>query len=110
MLQRNNLTVIRFTQQDTADVHATRSLLADALTEPSSRVLADLSVIGTIDGGLYAAMLIASREMPTDARFAVYAPEHVMDSLAEWRLEDTWPCFVDWGRATEYLCADHADA
>ena len=103
-----DVSVVRLVDADVDDVDSIRALLSDALEVPSARVLADLSGLAGLGGPLIAAMLIVSREIGPDARFAVYAPEHIVRQMNDWKIVDAWPCFGEWDDATRYLCEELA--
>ncbi|PKQ19612.1 MAG: hypothetical protein CVT66_09200 [Actinobacteria bacterium HGW-Actinobacteria-6] len=105
MLKRD-ISVIRLMDADIDDVSSIRALLSDALSVPAPRVLADLSGLGELGGSMIAAMIIASRELGADGRFAVYAPEHIYKQLVSWGIVDSWSCFGEWEHATAFLCED----
>ncbi|GAB4291482.1 MAG: hypothetical protein Kow0067_18100 [Coriobacteriia bacterium] len=104
MTNAEDLSVVRFTDAERGDVDAIRALIADALSTPSPRLLADLSDMSDVDGSLIAAMHLACSEMSPGGRFAVFAPPAIIKRFAEWHLDCTWPCFSDFDAATEYLC------
>ncbi len=101
-----DVSVIRLADADVDDTESVRALLADALAEPTPRVLADLTGLTGLRGPLIAAIIIASSELTGDARFAVYAPEDVFRQMQDWKISEALRCFDDWDRATEYLCGD----
>lgn len=103
-----DVSVIRLSEADVEDPSTVRDLLADALTAPESRVLADLSALSQLGGSVIAEMMIASKGVAPGGRFAVYAPEPIFRQLNDWRLVDSWPCFGEWEEATRYLCAEDA--
>jgi len=100
------ISVIRLMDADINDTASIRALFADALSELRPRVLADLSGLSELHGPLIAAIIIASSELTGDARFAVYAPQRIVQQMHDWKLTDAWPCFDVWDQATDYLCAE----
>ncbi|PKQ38269.1 MAG: hypothetical protein CVT59_03330 [Actinobacteria bacterium HGW-Actinobacteria-1] len=102
----SDVSVIRLADADVDNVESVRALLADSLAEPRPRVLADLTGLTGLRGPLIAAIIIAAHELGADARFAVYAPEHIFQQMQDWKISEAWPCFDDWDKATEYLCRD----
>ncbi len=101
-----DVSVIRLMDADVNDSDSVRALLADALSAPRPRVLADLSGLHELGGPLIAAMLIVAGELGPDGRFAIYAPRHIFEQMHDWRIAGSWPCFDQWSDAAEYLCGD----
>lgn len=105
-MESKDVSVIRLAQEQANDVASVRALFADALAQPGSRVLADLSGLSELGGSLIAAVIIVSRELGPDARFAVFAPAHILRQMHDWQIDSSWACFGEWSQATAYLCED----